>query len=105
MTTPRTAAGRRLLDDVREVTVYGAADRIQPGFDLAWHVRDGICDVESEAATAALESRIKAVADLIHETCITEWERRAARDPGRLLTLHEPDTHVGRARVVLGLSA
>lgn len=59
--------------------------------------------IESEAATAALESRIEAVADLIHETCVAEWERRAARDPGRALTLHGPDAHVGSARVVLGL--
>lgn len=49
--TPRTEAGKRLLDDVREVVVYGVTDRIRPGYDLAWHVAKGIAEVEAEAAT------------------------------------------------------
>ena len=74
-------------------------DTPRPGDD---HTRLRPC-CESEAATAALESRIEAVADLIHEACVAEWERRAARDPGRLLTLHGPDAHHAEVRVALGL--
>lgn len=81
MTTPRTAAAGNPLAEVLE----------------------RIAANERRIATAALESRIEPVADLIHEACVAEWERRASRHPGRALTLHGPDAHVGAARVVLGL--
>lgn len=94
MTTPRTAAGRELYE-ARDDGTWRDWSRVD--------VWDGICNIESEAATAALESRIEAVADLIHETCVAEWERRAARHPGRALTLHGPDAHHAEVRVALGL--
>jgi hypothetical protein len=46
---PRTEAGTRLVNDVREVVVHGVTDRIPRGIGLAWHVRDGILAIEAEA--------------------------------------------------------
>lgn len=61
---PRTEAGKRLLNDVREVVVHGVTDRIRPGFDLAWHVARGIVEIEDAALlTQAARAIVKRAGD------------------------------------------
>lgn len=64
MSEPTTEAGKRLLNDVREVVVHGVTDRIKGQYGLVWQVREDVVAIEQEALANA-DRELREARDLV----------------------------------------